>query len=167
MPSGGALASAVLGITDAIPFYDIGSVVQRISNVCGELSGCTFEEMWGDEDDAAGSTDQSFPSEGTQFAGAATGDGRLESEVELVIGRNFGLPAAKSLMTTTCALRELPRPGGSESAGMGGGMGGAGGVAGDAAGVVAPTGGGGAAADDAPPPPPPPPDDEPPPPPPE
>ena len=33
MPSGGALASAVYAITDAIPFYDIGTVKQRIAGV--------------------------------------------------------------------------------------------------------------------------------------
>ena len=67
VPAGGSFASAVYGITDAIPFYDIGPVVQRFA-----------------------------------------ADGTFESAVELRIGRNFGLPAAKSLMTTSGRVGGAP-----------------------------------------------------------
>ena len=109
MPSGGALASAVYAITDAIPFYDIGSVAQRFSNVCDELSGCAISD---DEANDGSGVDAGVPSDGVEAAAgspnAASGGGSLQSEVELIIGRSFGLPVAKSLMTTTCTVTELP-----------------------------------------------------------
>lgn len=110
VPAGGPLASAVYAITDAIPLYDIGSVVQSITGVCSEAAGCMLPELddegQGPSDGATG--DSSTPMEGSS-AGFPTGDaGTLESQVELIIGRNFGFPAAQSLMTTTCTMRELP-----------------------------------------------------------
>jgi len=108
VPAGGPLASAIYAITDAIPLYDIGSVVQKISGVCSENAGCVLAEL---DDPSQGPTDGTSgdePSEGS-YAGIPSSDaGTLTSEVELVIGRNFGLPAAQSLMTTTCTMRELP-----------------------------------------------------------
>ena len=43
MPAGGPIASAVYAITDAIPFYEIGTVVQRFDNVCSDTSGCKLD----------------------------------------------------------------------------------------------------------------------------
>lgn len=103
VPAGGPLASAVYAITDAIPLYDIGFVVQTISGVCSESTGCLFPEP----DDV--SQEQDVPSEGPSDCGLPSPfAGSLTSEVELIIGRNFGLPAAQSYMTTTCTMRELP-----------------------------------------------------------
>jgi len=115
--SGGALSSAVYAITDAIPLYDIGSVVQRISNVCSDTFGCRVDEPDGvstdadtrDDASADGATNDATPSEGTETRRTPT-DGVLESQVELILGRNFGLPRASSLMTTRCAVSELPAP---------------------------------------------------------
>jgi len=107
--AGGPLASAVLAVTDNIPFYDIGSVVQRIGGVCSEERGCPVPEK-----DADGSSDgassEAEPSDGTS-APIPDGAGTLESQVELIVGRNFGLPEAKSLMTTTASVRPLPPSG--------------------------------------------------------
>ena len=109
VPSGGAFSSAVLAITDAIPFYDIGSVVQRISGVCSNFEGCpTEDELWGLEDGSdVASASEATPSEGTTAPPPPSADGTFESEVELIIGRNFGLPPAKSYMTTTCQVSEV------------------------------------------------------------
>lgn len=88
------------------------------------------------EKDADGSSDgassEAEPSDGTS-APIPDGAGTLESQVELfihsgrthqrgitdsmtpqvelIVGRNFGLPEAKSLMTTTASVRPLPPSG--------------------------------------------------------
>lgn len=100
--AGEPLAAAVYAITDAIPFYDLGSVVQTISGVCSEEEGCLLDEA--DDPDAA---DEMEPSDGTDFSLPKQADAQLESRVELIISRLFGLPAASSLMTTRS---ELPGP---------------------------------------------------------
>lgn len=101
VPAGGPLASAVLAITDAIPFYDIGSVRQTISGLCAEETGCEVS----DDDESDVSADAE-PSDGSSFNLNVPAEGAFVSEVELVIGRNFGFPAAQSLMTTTCTAQE-------------------------------------------------------------
>ena len=98
-----------MAITDAIPFYDIGSVVQRISGLCSETVGCILPDE--EPSDAAAANDATAPSDGDGGmnigSGSAFDSGTLVSEVELIIGRNFGFPAAQSLMTTTCTAKEL------------------------------------------------------------
>jgi hypothetical protein len=42
--AGDSLASAIYGVTDTLPFYDIGNVVQRISGLCSDVDGCKIEE---------------------------------------------------------------------------------------------------------------------------
>jgi len=91
VPPGGPLASAIYAITDAIPFYDIGTVKQRISGI------------------------RSVTGSGAPEVGTPTRS-ELVSEVQLVIGRNFGLPAAESMMTTVCAVEGIPREVGDGSA---------------------------------------------------
>ena len=79
--AGDAVASAVYGITDSIPFYDIGSVVQRISGVCSDLDGCEIEP---DEDIAANGDDGGTPSDGDGVGLPAAADvGTLESSVQV------------------------------------------------------------------------------------
>jgi len=105
--AGDALASAILGVTDTIPFYDIGLVVQRIRGVCSDADGCDIE----DDEDAAASDGASTPSEPLDgsFAPLPSGVGSFESEVELKISRLFGLTSMQSLMTTVADVRTLPR----------------------------------------------------------
>ena len=111
--AGGPLSSAVFAITDSIPFYDIGAVVQRIDGVCSEEDGCAVPEA-GELEAGDGVTSELEPSDGLSSGsgpgfGAPAAFASLESEVVLRIGRNFGLPAAQSLMTTSCVLSVLPR----------------------------------------------------------
>ena len=100
VPAGGPIASAVYAITDAIPFYEIGTVVQRFDNVCSDTSGCKL-----DYDDEAtvvdGATSESVPSEGTDSEASAPKpkslsggsssktDGTLESEVSILAHHHF------------------------------------------------------------------------------
>jgi hypothetical protein len=108
VPAGGDLSSAVYGITDSIPFYDIGSAVQRISGLCGETIGCEVPT----DDRGAGAVEQSEPSEGSDVPPPQVEIGQLVSQVELSIGRNFFgvFPSPQSLMTTTCSIKELAPP---------------------------------------------------------
>ena len=116
--AGDAFAEAVYAITDAIPFYDIGSVTQTISGVCDPDAGCAVDED--DPDDPNGPTDgatfRSEPSDGTS-SGPLDTDAALVSEVVLTIGRNFGLPAMSSVMTTTASLSSIPAADGGAAAG--------------------------------------------------
>jgi len=80
-------ASAVYGFTDTIPFYEIGSVVQRFSGI---------------------PKTQSELSNGSLPSPSQLG-GDLESQVKLEIGRLFGLPSMSSQMTTTAAVQTIPR----------------------------------------------------------
>ena len=108
VPAGGPLASAVYAITDAIPLYDIGSVVQKISGVCSENLGCLLPELDDASQEPSDGASGDAPSEGSSAGFPSADAGALTSEVELIIGRNFGFPAAQSLMTTTCTMREVP-----------------------------------------------------------
>ena len=107
--AGDSLASAIYGITDTLPFYDIGNVVQRISGVCSDADGCEIDE---DQDDEVFMSDgvqtSSEPLDGS-YAPLPTGVGTLESVVQLTIGRIFGLAAMESQMTTMAQVRTLPR----------------------------------------------------------
>jgi hypothetical protein len=110
VPAGGTLAQAVYAITDAIPFYDIGPVTQRIEGLCDEELGCEVPESEEGSDGVVGGEGE--PNDGS-MAPPPSGIGQLTSEVELCIGRNFGLPAAKSQMTTTSTITARPAlPGG-------------------------------------------------------
>jgi len=103
--AGDKLASAVYGITDSIPFYDVGPAVQRFSGVCSETMGCPVPE--GAEEDLSES--QLEPSDGIEMPVAAS-DGSLESQVEIRVGRLFGLPSTPwtTQMTTTAVVQPLP-----------------------------------------------------------
>ena len=107
LSAGSPLASAVYGITDSIPFYDIGPVVQRISGVCSEATGCELPDETDLPDDAATEADAT-PSDGGYEPLDVSGVGSLQSVVQLEIGRLFGFPTAQSQMTTTAAVRSLP-----------------------------------------------------------
>ena len=113
VPAGGPIASAVYAITDAIPFYEIGTVVQRFDNVCSDTSGCKLAY----DDDAStvvdGATSESVPSEGTDSEASAPKpkslsggsssktDGTLESEVSILAHHHF-LFSAALLLTLAC-----------------------------------------------------------------
>ena len=107
--SGGSIASAVYAITDAIPLYDIGSVEQRFSDICSPVSGCEV----GDEQDVLDAwkgdplnrppttkrptvDSEDVPSEGRGSSSPPPPAAALTSEVELVVGRLFGLPTVSS-----------------------------------------------------------------------
>ena len=110
IPSGGvlpgdSLADAVYAITDAIPFYDIGSARVVIEGVCDEMTGCPVPDEFDSTSDGASDGDE--PSDGTSDPSAKRGGGSatgsLESRVELTT-RLFGLPVASSIMTTTATV---------------------------------------------------------------
>ena len=107
VPAGGAIASAVYGITDSIPLYDIGPAIQTIYGLCSEVDGCPVPELSVGEVDALGDA----PSDGAESSSLSPSDamGTLESRVELAIGRNlFGaIKSPQSIMTTTCTAREI------------------------------------------------------------
>ena len=123
VPAGGAIASAVYGITDSIPLYDIGPAIQTIYGLCSEVDGCPVPELSVGEVDALGDA----PSDGAESSSLSPSDamGTLESRVELAIGRNlFGaIKSPQSIMTTTCTAREIvpagdePQPTGAADAG--------------------------------------------------
>lgn len=100
VPAGGSFASAVYGITDAIPFYDVGPVVQRFRGICSATAGCDVPA----DADGEGKS-EAEPSEGSSVPLTPV-PATFESEVELKIGRLFGLPAASSLMTTSGSVIE-------------------------------------------------------------
>lgn len=102
---GDSIASAIYAITDAIPFYDVGPVVQEISGVqC--IVQCSIDDNASpmDASDGAGVPDE--PSDGTSDWRFTPDVPQLISKVELSIGRLFGLPAQTSIMTTTADLRQ-------------------------------------------------------------
>ena len=65
VPAGGPLARAVYAITDAIPLYDIGSVVQKISGVCSENLGCLLPELDDASQEPSDGASGDAPSEGS------------------------------------------------------------------------------------------------------
>jgi hypothetical protein len=101
--SGDALSSAIYGVTDTIPFYDIGVAMQRFSGVCSETKGCPVPE----EDESSDGDELSKPSDGS-YAPMTIEPGKLESQVDLRIGRLFGLPSMSSMMTTTATVEAMP-----------------------------------------------------------
>lgn len=94
---GDSLAAAIFGITDAIPFYDVGSVTQSIGGLCSD-TGCdaAADEAGGGPD---GASSQEEPSDGTdeRLVGGGAPDGMLTSRVEIALSRLFGLPASMSV----------------------------------------------------------------------
>jgi hypothetical protein len=109
--AGDSLASAIYGVTDTLPFYDIGNVVQRISGLCSDVDGCKIEE----EDDEGFTSDgvqaASEPNDGdnSPLPSPSTDVGSLESVVQLTIGRLFGISTMESQMTTAAEVRTLAR----------------------------------------------------------
>ena len=110
---GDPLAEAIYAVTDAIPFYELGSVVQTIEGVCSDETGCAVPD---EAEPPASSPDE--PSDGADASwsqGASGGEARLVSRVELRVSRLFGLPPASSVMTTRSSL---PHPVRSSRAGV-------------------------------------------------
>lgn len=111
--AGDAISSAIYGITDTLPFYDIGSAIQRFAGVCSDDVGCDIlEDDCEDEKPSDGATTTgvgaSEPSDGGNTP-MPTGEGSLVSEVDLQVARLFGLPRMESKMTTTAVVRTIPR----------------------------------------------------------
>jgi len=111
---GDALAEAIYAITDGIPFYNLGAVYQIISGVCGVDTMCEVEYEEGTAP-SDGAVDADEPSDGTSdrsaFATATSGSagvGSLVSRVELSVPLFGLLQPAKSIMTTTSTLVEVP-----------------------------------------------------------
>lgn len=100
--AGDSLASAIYGVTDTLPFYDIGNVVQRISGLCSDVD----EGFTSDGVQAA-----SEPNDGNNspLPSPSTDVGSLESVVQLTIGRLFGISTMESQMTTAAEVRALAR----------------------------------------------------------
>jgi len=100
--AGDSIASAILAITDAIPFYDVGSATQEILGV-----KCLIECAPGPPSSTSdGASAQDEPSDGTSDWRSSSDVPQLTSRVELSIDRLFGLPAQTSVMTTTAQLRQ-------------------------------------------------------------
>ena len=55
---GDSLADAVYAITDAIPFYDIGSARVVIEGVCDEMTGCPVPDEFDSTSDGASDGDE-------------------------------------------------------------------------------------------------------------
>jgi hypothetical protein len=104
--AGDSIASAIYAITDAIPFYDVGPVVQEIRGVqC--IIQCSIDAhapMQTDTSDGASEEDE--PSDGASDWRFTPAIPQLISKVELSLGRLFGLPGQTSIMTTTATLRQ-------------------------------------------------------------
>ena len=107
--AGDSLASAIYGVTDTLPFYDIGNVVQRISGLCSDVDGCLEEDDEGFTSDGVQAASEPNDGNNSPLPSPSTDVGSLESVVQLTIGRLFGISTMESQMTTAAEVRTLAR----------------------------------------------------------
>ena len=107
---GDSLAEAILAITDAIPFYDVGNARQEMEGILADCFGYSVSD---DGQTASSGPSVEVPSD-TDSSSLPSSEALLTSKIDLSISRLFGLPVQSSVMTTTATINFLPTDDGGE-----------------------------------------------------